>query len=79
MTDRTYTAFLWIVTIGWAANIAAAMTKWNGYQPDPYINVIFMGTVGAALIAKSRKPEKPKHKRVQSSDSTDPVTQDVEP
>lgn len=62
MTDRTYTAFLWIVTVAWVMNILAGMARWNGYQPDPYINGIFMATVGAALIAKSRKQEKAKHR-----------------
>lgn len=68
MTDRTYTAFLWIVTTAWVANIAAGMLKINGYQPDPYINGIFMATVGAALIAKSRKQDKPKHRRPVATD-----------
>lgn len=55
MNDRAATVVLYVVLIVWAGNIVVGIAHWHGYQPSESINGIFMGTVGLAFVARSKK------------------------
>lgn len=52
MTDRLANIVIVVVTTGWVVNLIASVFQINGYQSDPLINGVFMGTVGLAFAAK---------------------------
>lgn len=52
MSDRLANIVIVVVLTMWVINMVAAIFQVNGYQSDPLINGIFMGTVGLAFVAK---------------------------
>lgn len=52
MSDRVRTVIILVVTAVWALNFLVPLANKN-YQPNPELNVAFMGTVGA-LVATYR-------------------------
>lgn len=52
MSDRLANMVIVVVLTMWVVNMIAAIFQINGYQSDPLINGIFMGTVGLAFVAK---------------------------
>lgn len=61
MTDRFANIVIGVVTVGWFINLIASVAQLKGYQSDPFINGVFMGTVGLAFAAKFRKAT-PRHR-----------------
>lgn len=55
MNDRAATIVIYVVLAIWAGNIIAGIAELNGYQSSESVNGIFMGTVGLAFVARSKK------------------------
>lgn len=62
MSDRLANIVIGVVTTGWAINLIGSLIKFNGYQSDPLINGVFMGTVGLAFAFKFRGKTPPNDK-----------------
>ena len=60
LADRLANWVIVVVTTGWVVNLAASVVQFKGYQSDPLINGVFMGTVGMAFAAKFRGKSSPK-------------------
>ncbi len=56
LSDRARNALCLAVTLAWIANIVASIFN-NAYHPDPAINGIFSGMIGAVLAASSGKKD----------------------
>jgi hypothetical protein len=55
VSDRAATIVIYVVLAIWAGNILAGIAHINGYVSSESINGIFMGTVGLAFVARSKK------------------------
>lgn len=59
MSDRIANVVIVVVLSVWVVNMVAAIFQVHGYQSDPIINGIFMGTVGLAFTSKFRGKNPP--------------------
>lgn len=50
LSDRTRNAVVALVAVVWVVNIAAAMVS-STYEPDPSVNGVFSGVIGAVFAA----------------------------
>lgn len=55
VSERTRSAFCWMVALGWLANLAAGMIPALNYQPNELATAPMMLVLGSLLAAKRKR------------------------
>lgn len=58
MNDRLIVLVIVVVTSAWVLNLVAGILRWNDWEPDQAINVIFASIVGGAVTLYLRPKSK---------------------